>query len=203
MRRASDGSGAPEKLYDGGHPDFPTDWSHDGEYLLFDRADGVIGGVGREQVWALPLLGERKPFLLVATGSTAYPRRHSISPNGRWLAYSSNEGGPEEIFVVPFGGGQGKWQISPSGGTAPFWSSDGKELFYASQPGNQLMSVAVAETGAGIQFGLPQTLLVNPNAQNPYFAGAPGGKKFLLNRVIQQTNQPITLISNWPAELKK
>jgi Tol biopolymer transport system component len=203
MRRASDGSGVPEQLLDSGHPDFTTNWSRDGKYLLFDRMDAVIGGVGHEQVWALPLVGERKPVFLVATGTTAAPRRHSLSPNGQWLAYSSSEAGQEDIFVVPFGGGQGKWQISPSGGTAPFWSSDGKELFYSSQPGNQLMSVAINESGGRIQFGSPQTLFANPNAQNPYFDAAPGAKKFILNRIAQQTNQPITLISNWPAELKK
>jgi eukaryotic-like serine/threonine-protein kinase len=202
MRRPSDGSGAPEQLLDSGHPDFPTDWSHDGKYILFDRADSVIGGVGHEQVWALPLVGERKPVFLVATGTTAYPRRHSLSPNGHWLAYSSNESGQEQIFVIPFLGGQGKWQISPAGGTEPFWSSDSKELFYLGT-GNKLESVAITEKAGSIQFGLPQTLFVNSNAQNPFFDAAPGAKKFILNRIVQQTNQPITLISNWPAELKK
>jgi Tol biopolymer transport system component len=131
------------------------------------------------------------------------PRRHSLSPDGRWLAYVSTEAGASpEIYVIPFPSGQGKWQVSQGGNAdSPVWSSDGKELFYAA--GNSLMSVAVSQTGGDIHFGPPQKLFDNPNAQNPIVNVAPGSKKFLVARVIQQTNQPITIISNWPAELKK
>jgi eukaryotic-like serine/threonine-protein kinase len=200
-RRAADGSGPAEVLYDGKHMDVPADWSSDGKYLLFDRMDSALGSVGHEQVWALPVTVKREPFLVTETGVVALPLSPRLSPNSRWLALTSSESGQNEVFVISFPSGHGKWQISPAGGVAPFWRSDGKELFYLA--GFTVMSVSVTESAGSIQFGPPQSLFTTPYAQNARFDAAPGAKKFLVNRVAQQTNQPVTIISNWPAELKK
>src|SRR4029077_5505253 len=190
-----------EVLYDGKHLDLPADWSSDGKYLLFARMDSALGSVGHEQVWALPMAGKREPFFVAETGLVNLPLSPRFSPNSRWLAYSSSESGQNEVFVISFPSGHGKWQISPAGGLAPFWRSDGKELFYLA--GFTVMSVSVTESAGSIQFGSPQPLFTTPYAQNARFDAAPGAKKFLINRIAQQTNQPITIISNWTAELKK
>ncbi|HEV2114020.1 MAG TPA: protein kinase [Terriglobales bacterium] len=200
-RRAADGSGAAELLYDGKHLDLPEDWSSDGKYLLFARTDSGLGSVGHEQTWALPVTGKGEPFFVAENGLVALPLGPRLSPNSRWLAYTSSESGQNEVFVISFPGGHGKWQISPAGGIAPFWRSDGKELFYLA--GFTLMSVSVTESAGSLQFGPPQPLFTTAYAQNPHFDVAPDGKRFLVNRVAQQTNQPITIISNWTAELKK
>jgi Tol biopolymer transport system component len=202
-------------LLKGEHYVVPFDWSRDGRYLLYAQYGSASSdqsssasfrgqGSSNEEIWALPLRESGKPFLVVKTGFTQAPRHHSLSPNGRWLAYTSAESGKPEVFVMPFGAGQGKWQISQDGGESPFWSSDGRELFYRpSVLGAAINAVPVSESGNTIVFGPPHTLFNESNVQRPVFDVAPGGKKFLDARVIQQTSQPITVISNWSAELKK
>jgi len=199
----TDGSGPRQLLLKGEHYIVPVDWSRDGRYLLYAQYASATGS-SNEEIWALPLSGGGKPFLVVKTGFTQSPRHHSLSPNGRWLAYTSTESGQPEVFVVPFGGGQGKWQISQNGGGTPFWSSDGKELFYVPNVlGAAVNALPVSESGNTLRFGPPHTLFNESNVQHSVFDVAPGGKKFLDARVIQQTSQPITVISNWSAELKK
>jgi hypothetical protein len=199
----ADGSGPRQLLLKGEHDIVPIDWSRDGRYLLYAQY-GSATGSSDEEIWALPLSEAGKPFLVVKTGFTQSPRHHSLSPNGRWLAYTSAESGKPQVFVMPFAGGQGKWQISQDGGESPFWSSDGKELFYVPNVlGAAINAVPVSETGNTLVFGPPHTLFNESNVQRPVFDVAPGGKKFLDARVIQQTSQPITVIGNWSAELKK
>ncbi len=129
-RKPSDGSGAPELLLSDDQVANATDWSRDGKYLLYAR--GPSGNYW--EIWALPLEGERKPWLVVprsAPGSYAYEGH--LSPDGRWLAYASAESGNPEVYVTAFRGGQGKWQVSTNGGHRPQWSRDGKELYYFNQ----------------------------------------------------------------------
>ena len=96
----------------------------------------------------MPLDGDRKPRQIVAHGNDA-----ALSPNGRWLAYSSAESGRVEIYVQAYGGSQRKWQVSANLGQVPHWSADGKELFYFD--GSQsLVSVPVKEVGGALEFGL-------------------------------------------------
>jgi serine/threonine protein kinase/Tol biopolymer transport system component len=115
-RKLSDGSGAEELLLDDEQTLIPGDWSSDSKYLLYSRGPFFSNGA---EIWALPLEGDRKPFLIVPHSASSYAGAGRLSPDGRWLAYSSNESGQTEVYVIPFRGGQGKWQVSQSGGDRP------------------------------------------------------------------------------------
>ncbi len=134
-----------------------------------------------------------------------------FSPDGRWVAYASNESGKWEVYVVPFddsgAGPGGKWQVSNGGGRQPRWRRDGKELFYLA-PDNRLMSVEV-KGGAAFEAGPPvplfQTRPRDPiSAEDRYsYDVAPDGQRFLINAEIEQKAAPMSIILNWTAELKQ
>jgi Tol biopolymer transport system component len=195
-RKRSDGSGAEEILLTDEQPNQPSDWSHDGKNLFYSRAGG--GGGADYQIWELPLEGERKPSLVVERGGVA-----KLSPDGRWFAYQSAESGTPEVYVVAFGGGQGKWQVSANAGELPSWSKDGKELYYVDLAFN-LFAVPVKDIGGALQFGMPQKLVSNWTFPSYVFYDiSPDGKKILLPRMSQQVSQSVTVISNFTAGLKK
>ena len=197
-RKPSDGSGAEECLLNVDQQPGLHDWSRDGKYLLYSVP--ITGGPFR-QILALPLQGERKPSLVVERGTGG-----KLSPDGRWLAYQSAESGRVEIYVMPFGGGQGKWQVSANGsangGGRPQWSSDGKELYYMDLTYN-LFSVPVTNAGGSLQFGVAQKLIINWSAPQVFYDVSPDSKKFLLDRVAQQVSQSVTVVTNFTAGLKK
>ena len=192
VRRPAVG-GPEETLLAGADQVFPQDWSSDGKYLLY-----VKGARGtHEEIWVLPLFGDRKPFQLVPSG--AYMSLAAqFSPDMRWVAYSSNESGRQEVYIVPFHGA-GKWEVSTSGGFSPEWRNDGKELFYLGLNGT-LMAVPVGTEGGQLKLGTPQPLF---RTNTVSYDVVPGGKKFLLDLVGDQGSKPITLVTDWPAELKK
>jgi len=171
----------------------PADWSTDGKYLLYMKAAGGT----RFEIWALPLVGDRTPFQVVPSGAytSEAPR---FSPDMRWVAYWSYESGRGEVYVVPFHGG-GKVQVSTSGGTYPIWRNDGKELFFLSLDG-VLMAVPIGTEGEQLKLGAPQALFRTGATS---YDVAPGGQKFLLSSVGDPTSKPITLVTNWTAELKR
>jgi serine/threonine protein kinase len=195
-RKHSDGSGAEELLVSDELTIMPTDWSRDGKFLLYSRPLSGVGPI--HQTWSLPLEGDRKPSLFLERGGDA-----KLSPDGRWLAYVSGESGTVQVYVVAFGGGQGKWQVSANGGVMPRWSKDGKELYYF-DPTYSLFAMPVKATSSGLQFGTPQTLVANwtiPAA--PLYDVSADGKKILLDRVPQQVSQSVTVVTNFTAGLKK
>jgi Tol biopolymer transport system component len=194
-RKPSDGSGAEELLATSDMQQVTaTDWSPDGKYLFYAR--GLPGGASRE-ILVVPLQGEHKPQIVVPRGGGA-----RLSPDGHWLAYQSSESGTIQVYVVAFGGGQGKWQVSSNGGSRPQWSKDGKELYYM-DPTYTLFAVPVKETGSALQFGVPETLVSNWSAPQVFYNVSPDGKRILLSRVSQQVSQSVTLVTNFAAELKK
>ena len=152
----------------------PGSWSADGQWLVYYAIDPATAS----DVWALPAGGDRKPRVIVRTPFTeAYPR---LSPDGRWLAYTSNESGRVEVFAQPFPGPGGRSQISTDGGTEPVWSRDGRELFYVN--GDKMMAVEITTTPA-FRAGAPRLLfegryLFSPNAVAAYDASA-DGRRFL------------------------
>jgi Tol biopolymer transport system component len=125
-----------------------------------------------------------------------------LSPDGHWLAYQSSESGRQEVYVTPFGGAQGKWQVSANGGQQPRWSSDGKELYFMDMTYN-LFAVPVTNAGGALQFGASQKLISNWSAPQVFYDVAPDGSKFLLDRVEQQVSQSVTVVTNFTAGLKK
>src|SRR5262249_8234296 len=120
----------------------PLSVSRDGRFLLYQRQDPTTGS----DLWALPLVGERKPSPVAQT--TFDERGGEFSPDGRWIAYESNESGQFEVYVRSFPVGDPKSIVSKGGGTQPRWSRDGKELFY-SAPDRRLMAVTVAVSADG------------------------------------------------------
>ena len=197
-RKRSDGSGGEELLMTGepGALDSlrPCSWSNDGKELFLTESYQNPTA----EVWVLPLAGDHKPKLVLQRGNEA-----KISPDGHWLAYTSLESGLPEVYVEAYGGGQGKWQVS-SGGQQPQWSRDGKQLYYMDLTFN-VFSVPVKENGGALQFGAPQMMVgtTNWSAPQAFYDVTPDGSKFLLNRIVQQVAQSVTVMTNFSVELKK
>ena len=139
---------------------------------------------------------------IVHHGANSFANAGRLSPDGRWLAYSSNESGQAEVYVVPFGGGQGKWQVSQNGGDRPTWGKDGKSLYYAN-PSYTIFAVPVKQVNNTLQFGTAEPLVSNTSSQIFFYDVSPDDKKILLNVISQQVNQSITVVTNWAEELKK
>ena len=198
-RKPANGMGHEEMLFEGDAATRnPFDWSSDGKFLLFGEGDGSVKG----KLWALPLTGDRKPIPL--SQDTYVVNSAKFSPDGHWVTYSSNESGRLEVYVMPFGGGTGKWQVSTTGGSQPLWR--GKEMFYWSQD-NTLMSVPIALKPEGVEVGASRLLFRfnNPigtvGIVSPYDVSA-DGQRFVLITTPEHTPRPITLVTNWTAELK-
>jgi dipeptidyl aminopeptidase/acylaminoacyl peptidase len=126
-----------------------------------------------------------------------------FSPDGRWVAYQSNESGRTEVYVVPVAG-QGKWQVSSSGGNQPRWRRDGKEIFFVNS--GKLMAVEVNATPARFETGpvrLVLDVVMRTDQRFPYDV-APDGQHFVVNAVVQESLvEPATLVVNWTAALPR
>jgi eukaryotic-like serine/threonine-protein kinase len=205
FQRASNGEGNEELLLKSGQSKLPSDWSHDGKYIAYHT-------INPNDIWILPMnpspkgaSGERKPFVFLQTEFGEL--RATFSPDGRWIAYQSDESGRDEIYIRPFPGPGGKWQVSTAGGTRPRWREDGKELFFV-EPG-RLMSAQVSLGVATVQVGAVQSLFdidfvgSGSNARDLYDVSQ-DGQRFLVE--LPQGNEvsiPLTLVVNWPGEILK
>jgi Tol biopolymer transport system component len=200
------GSGNEQLLLKSGRPD---DISPDGRYLLYS----VLDDKTLVDLWVFPLTGaadERKPAPYLQTQFSE--RQGKFSPDGRWIAYSSNESGPEQyqIYVQSFPAGSGKFMISAGGGTQPRWRRDGKEIFYIAADG-KVMAVDV-KTAPKFEAGAPKALF-NPRIVNlipfTYFRYdvTGDGKRFLVNSfggaAESSPSAPITVVLNWQAAVKR
>jgi len=198
--KAADGSGAEQTVIESKDAEeaIPTP-SPDGRYLVYLRRSG-----GQPlDLWAVPLFGDHKPFAVV---QSAFAKSEpSISPNGRWLAYQTDESGRNELYITAFPGGGAKWQVSTNGGIDGRWKKDGRELYFL-DPTDNLVAVDVNTAGNAPQLGVPHVLFQANGIQRqtgPYDVSA-DGKKFLLNTGnLKEGSDPLTLVLNWPAELKK
>jgi hypothetical protein len=152
----------------------------------------------------LPLFGDRKPFPFVQT--EGYELYGHFSPNGHWIAYTSNEaGGTNQVYVQGFPISGGKWQISRDSGSQPRWSRDGKELFYVSAD-SKLMVVPVKADPSSFEPGVPRVLfdLHTTRIVADNFDVSGDGQKFLINNVVEEaTSPPATVVLNWTADLKR
>src|SRR5579863_3331488 len=212
--KASSGAGEEKELLKKpGDSKHPTSWSRDGRFLLYYTTTGAENG---DDLWALPLEGDRKPVLLLGTKFSE--REGSFSPDMRWIAYTSRESGRFEVYVRPFLAsgasgasgtsgapslGEGKWQVSKDGGTLAKWRADGKELIFRA-PNGSPMAVDVTTTGAAFQAGVPKQLFALPPNVGDWDVTA-DGKRFLaaVPPVQQATVTPITVVLNWEAGLKR
>jgi hypothetical protein len=128
------------------------------------------------------------------------------SPDGRWLAYTSNESGTWDVYVQPFPALDRKWRISPDGGSQPKWRADGKELYYVG-PDQRLMAVPVtadAEFRAGVPAALFQLRMLPfpPTQPRQQYAASGSGERFLVNSFVEPAvPSPVTIVLNWTAAL--
>jgi len=189
--------GNEEILLDRENRQHPSSWSGDGRFLLYYEQHPESSW----DVWVLPLEGEDrepKPFL----NTPFLEIRARFSPDGRWVAYESEESGRGEIYVGSFSGTGGKWQISTSGGTEPQWSRDGRELYYIA-PDLKMMQVKV-QTGETFEAGIPEplfTVSLRPVQTANRFLVAQDGRFLLLSSLGEGSTPPTTIVLNWIAEL--
>jgi Tol biopolymer transport system component len=200
FQKASSGTGEDQPVFvDPASFKNVGDWSRDGTLLAY-HAIATTSKAGWD-LWTYSL-ADKKPALFLSTPATE--TMPIFSPDGRWLAYTSDESGRLEVYVQPFPGRGGKWQISPEGGSQPIWGPDGKELFYIAID-NKLMAVAV-HTASGFEAGTPRALFDThlKSLAGRKFDIAPDGTRFLLNSMIGEVKaNPMTLVQNWAAELTK
>ncbi len=194
--KPADGSGAAEKLLGSEHRIFPNSWSPDGKILVFNEVHPSTGA----DILVLPIEGERipEPFLKTSfnEGSAAF------SPDGRWIAYVSDESGQFEVYVSPFPGPGRKWQISTGGGIKPKWTSDGHELVYLNS--NKMMVVPV-KTEPQFSPGKPKIMFEASAFELLYYDIMPDGQRFIMIDAGDHSSPPtqLNIVLNWFEELKK
>ena len=196
----ADGSGGLERLTTSEYFQAPHSWSPDGQLLAFIELKPTTGA----DIWVLRMSDRKaQPFLRTRFSETS-PR---FSPDGRWLAYISDESGRYEIYVQPYPGPGGKWQISTEGGTEPVWNRNGRELFYRS--GNKMMAVDIA-TQPGFAAGKPRMLFEGRYEPGPFpianYDVSPDGRRFLMLKPSESAEAAptqITVVLNWFEELKQ
>jgi eukaryotic-like serine/threonine-protein kinase len=195
----ADGSGSEEELADTGADALLAniwDWSRDGKYILFAKG---------KELWSLSRPERVAKPLLQANWTV---RNAQVSPNGRWMAYASNETGSMEIYVSPFPGGNGKWQVSSGGGQEPKWRQDGKELFYLSADG-KMMAVGV-RTGANFEATSPLVLFQTRRRQSvslpdvfSYDVSGDGQRFLILSKVEEANAAPLAITLNWASDMER
>ena len=196
----ADGSGGLERLTTSEYANIPMSWSPDGQLLAFTEVNPTTG----IDIWVLRMSDRKsQPFLRTPFNESA-PR---FSPDGHWLAYISDESGRFEIYVQPYPGPGGKWQISTEGGTEPVWNPNGRELFYRS--GGKMMAVDIA-TQPGFTVGKPRMLFDGPYSPTalttPNYDVSADGQRFLMLKPSEQAPSAptqINVVLNWFEELKQ
>jgi Tol biopolymer transport system component len=199
--KSADGTGDVTPLSVDDVDEYLPSYSPDGKYLVMERRSRGEQAMG--SIWALPLFGDRK-LIAIARGQFDYARP-SLSPDGKWLAYQSSEAGHPDVFIVSFPQGKGKWQVSTNGGFWPRWNPNGKEVFYVS-PDYKLMAADIVERATSLDIGSAHELYQASPAyvSTSFYDVAPDGKKFVIvSRNALQSSQPLTLVTSWPALLKK
>jgi Tol biopolymer transport system component len=202
-RKSSSAAGSEEMLHEDTGESIVSSISHDGKFLLLDSISDQKSG---RDLWILPLSGDPKPHQLLKTPFTE--RFGQFSPDGRWIAYMSNESQQSEIYVVPFRAGEGatggKRQISTAGGSLPRWRADGKEIYYIGLDG-KLMAAEVNTKGDNLEIGTVRPLFgpLPANRGYPYDISEDGQRILAVTMPGLKTGEPLTLVQNWAAGLKK
>jgi Tol biopolymer transport system component len=172
-------------------------WAPDGRSLIFQLSTLQ----NRSDLWLLPLEGDRKAAPFVATPFAEQNAR--FSPDGRWVAYTSDVSGAFEVYVRPFRESGGTWRVSNRGGQTPAWRGDGREIYYLAPDG--MLMVAPVKGTAPFQTEAPAPLfkLAVFESTDPQFDVFPDGQRFLVNQQISSKEEPINVLVNWAAALKK
>jgi Tol biopolymer transport system component len=196
--KAANGIGEEQLLFGSAGGKNMECWSPDGRLLLFNTTVAQ----GQQQIWALPLEGERKPYAVLS--GPAGMQASSLSPDGKFIAYWSGESGRAEVFLQSFPPGRDRWQVSTTGGWSPQWRADGKELFY--RQGDRLMAVDIKVTGARLVPGVPHELFEAPfiAAGRNLFVPSSDGEKFLSVLPAEQVSSPSIIVElDWMSRLRR
>jgi serine/threonine protein kinase len=207
FRKRSDGTGPESAILDIPRWAYADDFSPDGRFLLYQTQEASANGY---DLWITPVEGERKSWVFLQTKFDEKLAR--FSPDGRWVAYVSNESGRAEVYVRAFTGtppssppenSVAQLQVSLSGGLFPAWSHDGKELYWVG-PDGRMMAATLTQAGKTLQPGPPLALFqsringggLDVNTGGRQFDVAPDGR-FLINTLQQNVATSITLLQNW------
>ena len=197
-KQAIDGVGTAEALVASPFTKIPSSWSSDGAHIMYHSLSGKTGG----DLWVVALDGNREPEPFLSTRSNEL--WGAFSPNGKWVAYQSDESGEFEIYIRRFPGAADKRQVSTNGGTSPVWSRNGRELFYRN--GDQVIAVAVNTEGE-LVLGRPNVLFERPFTPSLYanFDVTPDGQRFvdLDDSVAEPPPTHLVLVQNFDEELKR
>jgi len=192
----SDGAQEEKSIVQGDFDSIPSDWSRDGKYILYTQG---------KDLWFVTPQDMKSSLFLKAPSAI---RNGQYSPDGKWVAYASNESGRWEIYVTSFPEARGKWQVSTGGGEQPRWRGDGKELFYLSSD-YKLMATPVT-TGANFDAGTPVTLFqAAPRQPVPltdrfaYDVSRDGQRFLIITQVRQADTAPMSIVLNWTKKLNK
>jgi hypothetical protein len=200
--KMSNGSGAETTVLADGLSKDAMDISPDGRFLMYR-----VSLKTRNDIWIQPLDASGKPdgsgkpsAFIVSEHNENYGK---FSPDGKWVAYTGDESGQQEVYVVPFPGPGGKWQVSGAGGAFPRWRGDGRELFYLA-PDGKMMSVTVDGTTTAFRAEAPLALFHAPLASfvGYQYSVTKDGQRFLVN-TAGPTALPVTVVSDWTLALKK
>ena len=197
-RRQADGGGQEELLAGPSQAEFhPSSWSRDGRAVLYDHSNDIS---------VLPLTGNKEDRKPVPYLHTPFQKSNpQFSPDGKWVAYVSNESGQNEVYIQAFPLSGGKWQVTNSGGIQPRWRGDGKELFYLSR--EKLWAAGVRTSPGRVEIDPPRELFgvaIYPGPQYLYDV-TPDGRRFLLTQPanVNVGTDSMNVISDWQAGLKK
>jgi Tol biopolymer transport system component len=200
LARGSDGTGAVDTLYRVPGPSGPTSWTADGKTLLMITVANTI-----QMMSVAPIPGSKGTPVQKTQFTEVTPQ---VSPDGRWLAYATDETGRREVFVQAYPGPGGKWRVSSAGGGQPAWRADGRELFYRASDGT-LMAVPIRVEGAGLDAGTPVALFNRPTVNYSPFRNSydvsPDGQRFLVNVLIESGDRAgrVHVMIGWATEAKK
>ena len=191
--RPANGAQQEQLLYHDDADKYPSAWSSDGKYVAYETVNN-----GHIDIWMMPMSGDHKPFsYLREKYNTRYP---IFSPDNKWISYTSLESGHPQIYAVAFPTPGGKFLVGDGFGSQ--WTRNGKEIFYVDDQ-NRIVSVEVTAHGDSLELGRPQILFTTQSAGPGLFEASPDGKRFLMMQAPVQNSQDLTLVVNWPAELKK
>jgi Tol biopolymer transport system component len=203
-QKASDGTGEERPLFDYDFHAWTNDWSHDGRWIVFSSPGRTRAG---NDLWVVRMDGEGDRQPVPYLNSPALEQQAQFSPDGRFIAYGSDQSGAWEIYVQPFPDASGgKWLVSNGGGVEPRWNRDGTELFYFS--GQTLMAVPI-RLQPTFSSGAPARLFDAPilpgyTADSHRWQVAPDGRRFLLLATTGRSQgTPLDVVVNWPALLEQ
>ena len=191
--RPANGSRQEELLYHDEYDKYPTSWSSDGKYIAYETIANT-----HLAVWVMPMFGERKPFpFLQEKYNTRFP---AFSPDTKWMLFTSFEAGHPQVYVVAFPKPGGRFLVGEGQGAV--WSRKGEEILYTDDH-SRMASVEVTVHGDSLDLGKPQILFPTQFTGTNQFEVSPDGKRLLMMQPPLQDSPSLTLVVNWPQELKK